>query len=91
MHYFIRHFGTVAVLAMMIMFLLAARRREHVAHAMIALAMSAGFAAIGMSLAIFGDPALWTTPAPYAWGPIAILGILGVLLRSKPAQPMNTR
>ena len=68
MHYFNWHVGTVAVLAMIIMFLLAARRREHVAHTMIASAMSAGFAAIGMSLAIFGDPALWTTPAPYAWG-----------------------
>lgn len=91
MHHFSWHVGTVAVLAMVVMFALAARGREHVALAMIASAMSAGFAALGIGFALFRDPALWTTPAPYAWGPIAILGMLGVLLRSKPARPMINR
>mgnify|MGYP003636208053 CR=1 FL=1 len=91
MHNFIWHVGTVAVLAMMVMFILAARRPEHVAHAIIASAMSAAFAVLGIGLAMFGDPALWTTPAPYAWVPIAIIGGLGVLVRSKSAGPAKAR
>ncbi|WP_121096369.1 hypothetical protein [Roseinatronobacter ekhonensis] len=82
-HHFSWHVYTVAVLAMVVMFALAARRREHVALAGIASAMSAAFAIIGIGLATFVNAALWTTPAPYPSGPIAIIGALDLLLRAK--------
>ncbi|WP_432816781.1 hypothetical protein [Sulfitobacter sp. JB4-11] len=91
MHNFSWHVDTVAVLAMVVMFFLAARHREHVALAIIASAMSAEFAVIGIGLATFANPALWTTPAPYAWGPIAIIGAIGVLLREAPYQSTSNR
>jgi len=91
MHHFSWHVDTVAVVAMVVMFTLAARHREHVALAIIASAMSASFAVIGIGLATFANAALWTTPAPYAWGPVAIIGALGVLLRGTPYLPANNR
>jgi hypothetical protein len=57
MHIFSWHVITVAVLAMSVVFFPASRRREHVGLAIIASAMSTGFAVIGMGLAMFGNPA----------------------------------
>mgnify|MGYP003625295157 FL=1 len=91
MDHFSWHVATVAVLAMVVMFTLAARRREHVALTIIASAMSASFAVIGIGLATFANAALWTTPAPYAWGPVTIIGSVGVLLRGTPYLPTNNR
>ena len=48
--------------------------------ALFATAMSTGFAALGIGLAVFGDGVLWTTPAPYPWTVIAGLGGVGVAL-----------
>ena len=51
--------------------------------AMIATAMSLGFAVLAIGLAVFGDSVVWTTPAPYPWTIIAGLGIIGVLMHPK--------
>ena len=82
LHHFSWHVGSVAVLAMIALFLLAARSNDGLTYAVIATAMSAGFAALGISLAEFGNRALWRTPAPYPWTVIAILGGAGLLLRA---------
>lgn len=78
LHHFSWHVGSVAVLAMIALFLLAAMQPSGSAYAIVATAMSAGFAALGIGLASFGDGALWRTPAPYPWTLIAILGVLGL-------------
>jgi hypothetical protein len=80
LHHFSWHVGSVAVLAMIVLFLLAAMTQDGLAYAAVATAMSAGFAALGISLAVFGNRALWRTPAPYPWTLIALLGGFGILM-----------
>jgi len=86
LHHFSWHVGTVAVLAMVIMFLLAVRRRNGRILAVIATAMSAGFAGLGIGLAVFGNAALWSTPAPYPWTLIALIGAIAVIRDSRTNQ-----
>lgn len=78
LHHFSWHVGSIAVLAMIGSFLLAAWQPSGFLFAAVATAMSAGFAALGIGLAVFGNTALWRTPAPYPWTIIAILGGLGL-------------
>lgn len=80
LHHFSWHVGSVAVLAMVALFLLAVWRPDGLVFAAVATATSAGFAALGISLALFGNRALWRTPAPYPWTLIAGLGGLGLVL-----------
>lgn len=85
LHHFSWHVGSIAVLAMISLFLLAFWQPDRWAFAAIATGMSAGFAALGISLALFGNHTLWRTPAPYPWTLIAILGGIGLLLEMEPA------
>lgn len=78
LHHFSWHVGTVAVLVMAALFIAAARSRDGRTLALFATAMSAGFAVLAIGLAVFGNPVVWTTPAPYPWTLIAILGGVGV-------------
>ena len=78
LHHFSWHVGTVAVLGMATLFILAARRDEARPFGIVASSMSAGFAALELGLAQFGDAALWGTPAPYPWTVVALLGFVGV-------------
>ena len=82
LHHFSWHVGSVAALAMVALFLLAVFEPDGYGYAVIATAMSLGFAALGVGLATLGNKALWKTPAPYPWTLIAIIGVLGLLLRS---------
>jgi hypothetical protein len=84
LHHFSWHVGSVAVLAMMSLFLFAAWQPSGFLFAVVATGMSAGFAALGIGLATFGNPALWRTPAPYPWTLIAILGGLGMFFMERP-------
>lgn len=83
LHHFSWHVGTVAVLGMIAMFILAAQRAENVLLAIVASAMATGFALLGIGLAFWGDPVLWTTPAPYAWIPVSLFGWLGVFTEKR--------
>ena len=85
LHHFSWHVGSVAVLAMVALFLLAVWCPDGLAFAAVATAMSAGFAALGISLALFGNRALWRTPAPYPWTLIAVLTGLGLAIEAWPA------
>lgn len=80
LHHFSWHVGTVAVLIMIAMFGVAARRQDQLVLAVLASMMASGFALLGICLALFGHTALWGTPAPYAWVPVAVFGWLGVLV-----------
>lgn len=80
LHHFSWHTGTVAVLAMAALYILATRHPAGRVFAMVATAMSTGFAILGIGLASFGNSVLWTTPAPYPWTVVALTGLLGVLL-----------
>nr|WP_070958804.1 hypothetical protein [Hyphomonas sp. Mor2] len=83
LHHFSWHVGTVAVLVMAALFIAATRLKSGRLLAAFATAMSAGFAILAISLALFGDAVLWTTPAPYPWTVIALLGGLGIALYPK--------
>lgn len=80
LHHFSWHVGTVAVIGLAAMFLLAIWHPAGTILALIAAIMSAGFGLLGISLAIFCNAALWRTPAPYPWGIIAVLGMIGVII-----------
>lgn len=79
MHLFSWHVGAVAIVIMAGLFIAAIRARNGRTLALFATAMSAGFAILGISMALFGNADLWTTPAPYLWTLIAVLGGGGVL------------
>lgn len=86
LHHFSWHVGSVALIAMAAMFVLAARKAEHMILAGFGTAISLGFAVLGVSLAVFGDGALWGTPAPYPWVLSAALGAAGIYLARKGAR-----
>lgn len=83
LHHFSWHVGTVSVLAMAALFIAASRAQSGRLMAMIATAMSLGFAVLAIGLAVLGDSVVWTTPAPYPWTVIAALGFIGVLMHPK--------
>jgi hypothetical protein len=84
LHHFSWHVGSVATLAMISLFLIAAWQPSGFVFAAVATAMSAGFAALGIGLAIFGNKALWRTPAPYPWTLVTIIGGAGLFLMERP-------
>lgn len=86
LHHFSWHVGSVALVAMAAMFWLAARKTEHLILAGFGTAISVGFAILGVSLAVFGNAALWGTPAPYPWTISAVLGGVGIYLVRKGAR-----
>ncbi len=85
LHHFSWHVGTLSVLAIAVMFVLAARQPTLHLLACIATAMSAGLAALAVGLALLGDSILWSTPAPYPWSLVAVLGAAG-LIKNRRAQ-----
>jgi len=83
LHHFSWHVGTVAVLAMTALFIAATRFEYGRLLAAFATLMSAGFAALAIGLALFGDPVVWRTPAPYPWTIITVLGVIGLIVYPK--------
>lgn len=84
LHHFSWHVGTVATLIMAALFVTATRTASGRIFAIFATAMSFGFALLGIGLAVFGDPVVWTTPAPYPWTICAALGCIGIATHRKP-------
>jgi hypothetical protein len=80
LHNFSWHVGTVAVAAMIALFVRAARRPGNLFVACVAISMSLGFSMLGIGLAVFGSDVMWETPAPYAWTVISIVGAAGLSL-----------
>jgi hypothetical protein len=65
------------------MFVLDSGSEMHLNLAIMATILSMGFALLGFGLALIGNSVLRATPAPYAWGPIAVLGWIGVWASQK--------
>jgi hypothetical protein len=78
LHHFSWHVGSIAVAAMIAMFIYAACKPGNAPMAFIATAMSVGFALLGIGLAVFGNGVVWETPAPYVWALIAVIGGVGL-------------
>ncbi|MEE4143529.1 MAG: hypothetical protein V2I26_01935 [Halieaceae bacterium] len=89
LHHFSWHVGSIAVAAMIIMFVYAALKPGNITMAVIATGMSAGFAALAIGLAIVGSNVMWGTPAPFAWSLIAVIGSVGVGLESRAGTPTH--
>lgn len=85
LHHFSWHVGTVAVLIMAALFIAATRSEHRRVLAVFATIMSAGFAGLAIGLALFGDPIVWSTPAPYPWTIITVLGVVGLVTYPKAA------
>lgn len=85
LHHFSWHVGTVSVLTMAALFIAATRSERGRLLAAFATFMSAGFAALAIGLALFGNSVVWSTPAPYPWTIITILGVIGLIVYPKPA------
>lgn len=84
LHRFSWHVGTVALATMASLFAFAALApgKRHLAY--FSTGMSLGFGLLGMGLAVFGDPVVWTTPAPYPWTIITALGAIGLFFSQPP-------
>ncbi|MEY3138353.1 MAG: hypothetical protein RL580_2085 [Pseudomonadota bacterium] len=83
LHHFSWHVGSISLVATAAMFVLGGRNTEHLILATFGTAISTGFAILGIFLAVFGEAALWNTPAPYPWAPIAALGGTGLYFAHK--------
>ncbi len=79
LHHFSWHVGSVALGAMGVLFIWPAITQSPPFPAFFASAMSSALGVLGVSLAVGGHEALWGTPAPYLWWPIAILGLAGAM------------
>ena len=77
LHHFSWHVGSIAIFAMIALFVYPALRPSPPFMAMVASAMSLSFALLAVGLAIWGSASVWSTPAPYVWWPIALLGGIG--------------
>lgn len=83
LHNFSWHVGSIAMLAMVCLFVAGAREADDIVMVSIATGMSIGFAVLGIGLAIFESDSLWGTPAPYAWSIVSIVGVSGIGIRLK--------
>ncbi len=78
LHNFSWHVGSVTAVAMAGMFFYSSVRPGNLALAVVATLMSIGQTAVGVGLAVFASSALWSTPAPYIWSIVSVLGVIGI-------------
>lgn len=72
------HGGTLLMIAMAFLYYYAARYPGHRVMAGVATALYGGIGLLAIGLAVWGDPVLWTTPAPYLWPAVTLVGGLGM-------------
>jgi hypothetical protein len=80
LHHFSWHVGSIAIIAMIFMYTYASLKQGNVVLAIIATAMSLGFALLGIGLAVYGSEVIWGTPAPYVWSLVTLVGAVGIWL-----------
>ena len=83
LHRFSWHVGSVAIAAMISMYIYSSLRPGNLPLVVCATAMATGFACLGVGFAAFGNEALWRTPAPYLWSVVANLGAVGIWTSSE--------
>jgi len=71
------HIDIIGVMAIVIMLLIGARIKPGKWLTTMALFIASGYGLV--MLALFGDPIVWQTPAPYAWTMMPVIIGLGVL------------
>lgn len=80
LHRFSWHVGSVMTLGMAALFALAAGGGPGGRiMALVATGMSLGMACLGLGMALFGNPVMWGTPAPYVWPLLAAVAATGLL------------
>ena len=77
LHHFSWHVGTIIALTLLGMFGYASFRAEGLLLALVATLVCAAFALLAVMLAVFGNPVLWTSPAPWVWSTVAVIGGFG--------------
>lgn len=83
--YFNWHAGSVSLALCAGALGITALRPRHIAAGIMAALILSGFALLGLAMAIFGNSALWGTPAPYAFAILAALAWTGLLTQQKPS------
>ncbi|MEM7016091.1 MAG: hypothetical protein AAF512_01980 [Pseudomonadota bacterium] len=81
--YFTWHTGTVTFLVMALAFGYAAIK-DNTAVAVFAALIAMGMGILGLGVTIWGSPAMWGTPAPYAFSLIGLVGFAGVYASTRP-------
>jgi hypothetical protein len=77
------HVVSIMLMSLAIAFGYTARNPGNAALAVFASAMSAAVSILCIAVGISGNAVLFTLPAPYLFGFVALLGITGVLTRSR--------
>lgn len=77
--YFNWHAGSVSLVVCASALGFATLRPRQLGIAIFAALILSGFAILGLGMASFGNPVLWGTPAPYAFGVIALIAWAGIL------------
>ncbi|USG61240.1 hypothetical protein NBZ79_18950 [Sneathiella marina] len=80
MHRFSWHVGSITMAAMGFMFVRAALKPGEAILGAIATSIAALMGCLGIGQALFGNDILWSTPAPFLWPVIAIVGGLGLAM-----------
>ena len=78
LHNFSWHAASITALAMTGMFFYSSVRPGNLALAVVATLMSLGQMVVAFGLGIFANNALWSTPAPYIWCIVSVLGVMGI-------------
>ena len=78
LHNFSWHAASVTAIAMTGMFFYSSIRPGNLALAVVATLMSMGQTVVAVGLAIFANDVLWSTPAPYIWSIVSVLGVMGI-------------
>ncbi|MEM7493655.1 MAG: hypothetical protein AAF296_09755 [Pseudomonadota bacterium] len=78
--YFCWHDGTVALLVAAVAFAYSAFKPGNRVVGVFATALVLGIGALGLGVSLFGNGALFSTPAPYAFNLIGVVAVAGLLL-----------
>ena len=74
------HIDIIGVIALTIMLLIGARITPGKWLTTMSLLIATGYGLVSVSLALFGNPIMWQTPAPYAWTFLPLLIGIGLYL-----------
>ncbi|MEL7002656.1 MAG: hypothetical protein AAFN93_07950 [Bacteroidota bacterium] len=74
------HIDIIGVLALITMLFIGARIKPGKWLITMSLLIATGYGLVGILLALFGNPVMWQTPAPYAWTFLPLLIGIGLYL-----------
>lgn len=80
------HIDIIGVIALTTMLLIGARIEPGKWLTTMSLLIATGYGLVSISLALFGNPVVWQTPAPYAWTFLPLLIGIGLYLDKRSYQ-----